>query len=98
MLYPQNGDRIVTIDSVTSLHPVYSLTNSIKASTETLYKLSIFRIRGITNVLSVCLNFTRLHFSKSTAAIGKERVRKIIINNTINLFLNCNQQFANFKP
>ena len=24
MLYPQNGDRIVTIDSVTSLHPVYS--------------------------------------------------------------------------
>ena len=24
MLYPQNGDRIVTIDSVTSLHPVYT--------------------------------------------------------------------------
>ena len=24
MLYPQNGDRIVTIDSVTSLHPAYS--------------------------------------------------------------------------
>ena len=24
MLYPQNGDRIVTIDSVTSLHPVYN--------------------------------------------------------------------------
>jgi len=24
VLYPQNGDRIVTIDSVTSLHPVYS--------------------------------------------------------------------------
>ena len=23
MLYPQNGDRIVTTDSVTSLHPVY---------------------------------------------------------------------------
>ena len=23
MLYPQNGDRIVAIDSVTSLHPVY---------------------------------------------------------------------------
>jgi len=23
MLYPQNGDRIVTIDSVTSLHPMY---------------------------------------------------------------------------
>ena len=24
MLYPQNGDRIVAIDSVTSLHPVYN--------------------------------------------------------------------------
>ena len=23
MLYPQNGDRIVTIDSVTSLQPMY---------------------------------------------------------------------------
>jgi len=22
-LYPQNGDRIVTIETVTSLHPVY---------------------------------------------------------------------------
>jgi len=25
MLYPQNGDRIVAIDSVTSLHPMNSL-------------------------------------------------------------------------
>jgi len=24
MLYPQNGDSFVTMDSVTSLHPVYS--------------------------------------------------------------------------
>jgi len=24
MLYPQNGDRIVTIDSVTSLQPMYN--------------------------------------------------------------------------
>jgi len=24
-LYPQNGDRIVNIDSVTSLHPVYTV-------------------------------------------------------------------------
>jgi len=24
VLYPQNGDRVVTIDAVTSLHPVYS--------------------------------------------------------------------------
>jgi len=26
MLYPQNGDRIVATDSVTSLHPVYILS------------------------------------------------------------------------
>ena len=28
MLYPQNGDRIVAIDSVTSLHPMYSFSES----------------------------------------------------------------------
>ena len=27
MLYPQNGGRIVTIDSVTSLHPMYCIMN-----------------------------------------------------------------------
>ena len=27
MLYPQNGDRIVTIDSVTSLHPMQGMRN-----------------------------------------------------------------------
>jgi len=26
--YPQNGDRIVTTDSVTSLHPVYTIVNN----------------------------------------------------------------------
>ena len=29
MFYPQNGDPIVTIDSVTSLHPMYTLTYSL---------------------------------------------------------------------
>ena len=32
MLYPQNGDRIITIDSVTSLHPVYPLSSCHLAS------------------------------------------------------------------
>ena len=27
MLYPQNGDRTLTIDSVTLLHPVYNVFN-----------------------------------------------------------------------
>ena len=31
-LYPQNGDRVLTIDFVTSFHPVYSLNVSRKAT------------------------------------------------------------------
>jgi len=30
VLYAQNGDRIVTIDSVTSLHPVYRKNNQTR--------------------------------------------------------------------
>jgi len=30
-LYPQNGDRIVTIDSVTSFHPMYNLAVDLTA-------------------------------------------------------------------
>jgi len=30
VLYPQNGDRIVTVDSVTLLHPVYRPTCTCK--------------------------------------------------------------------
>ena len=29
VLYPQNGDRIVTIDYVTSLHPMYRPTVNV---------------------------------------------------------------------
>jgi len=35
-LYPQNGDRIVAIDSVTSLHPVCRPTADIKLKQQTL--------------------------------------------------------------
>ena len=31
MLYPQNGDRILTTDSVTSLHPMYCRTKTSRA-------------------------------------------------------------------
>jgi len=31
MLYPQDGDRSVAIDTVTSLHPVYSISYRIVA-------------------------------------------------------------------
>ena len=37
MLYPQNGDRIVAIDSVTSLHHMYNL-------------FRIFLINGLINL------------------------------------------------
>jgi len=29
---------------------------------------------------------------------GNDSVPKIIVNNTKNIFLNCNQHFADFKP
>jgi len=32
------------------------------------------------------------------AAVGNESVLKIIINDTIIFFLNCNQHFGYFKP
>jgi len=34
----------------------------------------------------------------SSSSIANETVPKIIINNTINLFLKCSQNFGNFKP
>jgi len=33
MLYPQNGDRFVAIDSVTSLHPVYKQSSDAPIQT-----------------------------------------------------------------
>jgi len=35
MLHPQNGDRIVVIDSVTSLHPMYKMADKVLVITET---------------------------------------------------------------
>jgi len=55
MLYSQNGDRIVTIDSVTSFHPVYfsalsmlSATAEVAADEIWICLLSARRIRGFT--------------------------------------------------
>jgi len=36
MLYPQNGDRIVTIDSVTSLHPMHTSTRQWRVTNITI--------------------------------------------------------------
>jgi len=35
MLYPQNGDRIVTIHSVTSFHPVYTRQKQVRVQLPT---------------------------------------------------------------
>jgi len=35
MLYPQNGDRVVTIDSVTLLHPMYTSVRLCKTKLTT---------------------------------------------------------------
>ena len=40
----------------------------------------------------------QLPFFYPRDAVGNESVPKIIINDTIFFFLNCNQHFANFKP
>ena len=46
MLYPQSGDRIVDIDSVTSLHPVYIIleteTNVMFRKVQFLFSRDIF--------------------------------------------------------
>ena len=41
MLYPQNGDRIVTIDSVTSLYPMYSSVNPMEIRRHYVLGLSV---------------------------------------------------------
>ena len=49
MLYPQNGDSIVTIDSVTSLHPVYRVHHNSGVLSE-LMVLSV-RVINVWNSL-----------------------------------------------
>ena len=49
MLYPQNGDSIVTIDSVTSLHPVYTVHHNSGVLSE-LMVLSV-RVINVWNSL-----------------------------------------------
>ena len=45
MLYPQNGDRIVTIDSVSSLYPVYIVSENTSTTAEIL-KLEFYTPNG----------------------------------------------------
>jgi len=52
MLYPQNGDRTVAIDSVTSLHPVYSI------------RRIELKNNPATNILQLCVK-TLIGFKKS---------------------------------
>ena len=40
MLYPQNGDRIVAIDNVTLLHPMYRPSPSMTTDQDNLDKIT----------------------------------------------------------
>ena len=46
MLYPQNGDRIVAIDSVTSLHAMYSIALRGRNKRRTSQRLELIRQRA----------------------------------------------------
>jgi len=53
MLYPQNGDRIVAIDSVTSLHPMYiSCIGTLSFATPG-YRGRLWRLRLTTTASSL---------------------------------------------
>jgi len=43
MLYPQNGDRIVAIDSVTSPHPMYCDSRLLSV----LWVMTLLTLRGV---------------------------------------------------
>ena len=60
-LYPQNGDRIVAIDSVTSLHTMY--TTSIKGISETAFG-QIGRPRKSKRIGLSGLYWRRLEFNR----------------------------------
>jgi len=60
---------------------------------------SLQRFDDLGAVAASSVNFNRRPTNRlSITAIGNESVPKVIISDTINLFLNCNQHCANFKP
>ena len=64
MLYPQNGDRIVTIDSVTSLHTVYTGTQYC----DVYVRLSVCVLRVSVFVRELISEITRPIFTKFYAS------------------------------
>jgi len=55
MLYPQNGDRIVTVDSVTSLQPMYTYVRGTDRAPAALVRSAnqVATLTRVTNELSV---------------------------------------------
>ena len=62
MLYLQNGDRIVTIESVTSLHPMYDVTPSLKFTAAEAAAAVAYAGTAVVQVLA-----TRWHHGRSLA-------------------------------
>ena len=51
MLYPQNGDRVVTIDCVTLLHPICILTSFFSFS---YYGAVVSALRALLHITLPC--------------------------------------------
>jgi len=84
MLYPQNDDRIVAIDSVTSIHPMYKNQKSFHVSPTTFwpaekrpYSMNLFICKGScqTNYLKIYRIDLRQIFNTGRAmAVGDHAV------------------------
>jgi len=50
VLYPQNGDRIMTIVSVTSLYPVYSLRQTVHTHRASVHQAILHQLYTLYNL------------------------------------------------
>ena len=90
MLYPQNGDRIVAIDSVTSLHPIYdSVVPDMRQTdrqTDTLVALLLSPAKGgaMRRLVFLCLQAGVLHNTLESVVRAVQLVRfvKATLNDT----------------
>ena len=87
MLYPQNGDRIVTVDSVTSLHPIYLYARGTwqkwpeSKERETVVFLWTVnewfdKTTRISHAVNICRLFT-MHVGRNTVKIKTDRTDRL---------------------
>jgi len=73
MVYPQNGDRIVAIDSLTSLHPMYTcrclLTITWSAVRKTISRAELARVDSCVYSCR-CRHCLELHRRRRSSKLG----------------------------